>query len=169
MGELADLIVANLTANTQPVDDIVIACFRYTPVVAKLNLQLDARAEELAGMRDAIRIWLGSRQVGLVGSDDVLLVVGEACANTIDHAYRHESIGTISIELTDHLQHIGVRVVDQGSWRPPGKHNKDRGRGTMIMQALTDCFDVKHDAYGTIVNCTIKLNAPRVSQLVSEP
>ena len=169
VGELADLIVANLTANTQPVDDIVIACFRYTPVVAQLNLQFDARAEELAGMRDAIRIWLGSRQVGLDGRDAVLLVVGEACANTIDHAYRHESIGTISIELTDHSQHIAVRVVDQGSWRPPGKHNVDRGRGTMIMQALTDCFDLKHDAHGTILSCTIKLSARRVSQLVPQP
>ena len=169
VGELADLIVANLTADTQPVDDIVIACFRYTPVVAQLNLQLNARAVELAGMRDAIRIWLGNRQVDPDGCEDVLLVVGEACANTIDHAYRHQNVGTISIELTDHSHHIAVRVVDQGNWRPPGRHNVDRGRGTLIMQALTDCFDVKHDASGTVVNCTIKLTAPRVSQLVSQP
>ncbi len=167
--ELADLIVTNLTAESPPTDDIVIACFRYTPAVAQLHLHVEAKSDQLAGMRDAIRIWLDTREVGPEDMDDVLLVVGEACANTIDHAYRHQSVGAIAIELTDHTHHIGVRIIDQGSWRPAGKHSANRGRGITIMQALTDCFDIQRGVHGTAINCTIKLSASRAAQLVLQP
>ncbi len=156
---LTDFVVASLTANAPPTDDIVIACFRYTPAVRQLDLHFDACADQLAGMRKAVRIWLDTGEIASEIHDDVLLVVDEACANSIDHAYRNRPIGAIHVEIFDHTHHLVVRVTDQGTWRPTLEQNENRGRGKMIMQALTDRFEIQHDKNGTVMSCTITLNS----------
>ncbi len=158
---LADFVVETLAAHTPPTDDIVIVCFRYTPVVTQLNLHIDACADQLAGMRKAVKTWLDTGEIASEIHDDVLLVVDEACANTIDHAYRNRPIGAIHVEIFDHTHHLVVRVTDQGTWRPTLAQNENRGRGKMIMQALTDRFEIHHDQNGTVMSCTISLNSSR--------
>jgi PAS domain S-box-containing protein len=156
---LSEFIVASLTAHTPPTDDIVIACFRYTPAAAKLNLRIEAKTDQLAGARDSVRSWLATRQITSDSVDDLILVVNEACSNSIDHAYQNRPAGPIDVEVVDHTQHLAVRVTDQGTWRARGANDANRGRGNMIMEALADRFELRHDRKGTAVSCTITLHS----------
>ena len=97
----------------------------------------------------------------------LLLAVGEAVTNVVDHAYhrREATIDpappTVVLEVTDHGHHLVARVVDRGTWRPPGPHSRDRGRGTAIMEALTDHVERASGVDGTTV--TLSVSPPRVS------
>ncbi len=79
---------------------------------------------------------------------DLLIAVGEAVANSIEHAYGPQG-GKVELRLeaTDREVEIGIR--DTGTWRSPrGAH---RGRGTQLMRQLCDEVIVDHDQTGTRV------------------
>ena len=168
-------LIADLTADRPAEDDIAIAAFRYTPLLAALHLEIPAHAHQLAGLRSQIRNWLTERHVGPDDHAVILTAIGEACTNVIDHAYRsryqrHDrdqdeaKTDMIYIDLSDHGSEVVARVTDLGSWRPPGSHNADRGRGTDIMRALSSRYERSTDIRGTTV--TLSLSAPDGRYLV---
>ena len=68
----------------------------------------------------------------------LLLAVGEACANAIEHAYLGSEPGEVSVEIEEDAERSLVVVVrDFGRLRQPWK-STDRGRGTAIMSQLVD-------------------------------
>ena len=48
----------------------------------------------------------------------------------------------------------------RGTWRPPGPHSRNRGRGTAIMEALTDHLVRDSGPDGTVVSLAV--SPPRV-------
>jgi signal transduction histidine kinase len=46
---------------------------------------------------------------------------------------------------------LNIEVRDHGRWRPPGAHGNDRGRGTMIMEAMSGSFERTSGPGGTTV------------------
>ncbi len=64
---------------------------------------------------------------------DLLLVVGEACANTIEHAYVGGEPGPIEVSIELDGAHVVATVIDQGVWRAAGEHSAVGGRGTSII------------------------------------
>jgi len=176
-GRLVDRVITALGADSDSQDDdIAVACFRWTPVVARLRLEIPARGEALAGLRRDLRSWLTERGVVAEHQHALLLAVGEAVTNVVDHAYHLAAAGigpagpagdssgtggTVVVEVTDHAYHLVARVTDRGTWRPPGPHSRDRGRGTAIMEALTDHMERSSGPEGTVV--TLAVSPPRVS------
>lgn len=169
-GRLVDRVIAALAADSDSQDDdIAVACFRWTPAVARLRLEIPARGEALAGLRRDLRAWLTERGVVAEHQHALLLAVGEAVTNVVDHAYHLLAAGidpegpatTVVVEVTDHAYHLAARVVDRGTWRPPGPHSRDRGRGTAIMEALTDHMERSSGPEGTVI--TLAVSPPRVS------
>ena len=168
-------LIADLTADRTAEDDIAVAAFRFTPLLAALHLEIPARADQLAGLRSQIRHWLTERHVGTDDHAVILTAIGEACANVIDHAYRSRHLddrykdepktNMMSIDLSDHASEVVARVTDVGSWRPPGPHSTDRGRGTSIMRALSNRYERSTaDSAGTTI--TLSLPAPNRRHLV---
>ena len=72
----------------------------------------------------------------------VLVALGEAVANAIEHAYRDEEPGLIKLELTDEGKHFVLCVEDFGRWRPFVRR-EERGRGIEMMHAFMDRVQIQ--------------------------
>ncbi|MCF7548843.1 ATP-binding protein [Pseudonocardia sp. WMMC193] len=137
-----------------------------TPVSADTADPTDSAAEELrvvrtatpdalAGIRAVVSTW--ARGVGLSadGLVDLLLAVGEAAANVVDHAYRGGPPGPVEVELGLRADRAGrvvtARISDRGRWRPSLADAGDRGRGLPMIRALAQYLDVAATPTGTQV------------------
>lgn len=78
-------------------------------------------------------------QLGVSGETrfGVLVALGEAVANAVEHAYRGGDPGLIRLELSQEETRFVLGVQDFGRWRP-FVHREERGRGLAIMHALVD-------------------------------
>ena len=155
---VADRLIAETSADPTQDDDVVIACFRHTPVRARFQRTIPARGENLAGLRGDLRGWLTAQDVTGLAQHRTLLGVGEACGNAIEHAYPGRNRGAIDVEITHHGEHLTTRVEDHGIWRPTPRLATECGRGTGIMQAIGNRFLRRSDAGGTTVTLTLPLD-----------
>ena len=166
IADMIDNVIRELTSVSPASDDVVVAAFRYTPAVAQLHLEAPAQTNQLKVLRSTIRGWLHEQHVTIDTQQALLVALGEACTNVIDHAYRrnpqtpistedHEVEPLIEIDLTDHGDKLIARVSDHGCWRHPGMHSHDRGRGTTIMQGLTSRYERQSTSRGTTVTLAV--------------
>jgi PAS domain S-box-containing protein len=144
-------------------DDIVVLAFRFEAATATpFQLDIDADPRQLSQLRSDMRTWLRGNGVDAMTLDRALLLVGEACANSIDHAYLEHEGGEqpIHVELWFDDTGLNLEVRDRGRWRTPGLHGADRGRGTMIMTALAGRFERTTGGGGTVVRMHLQLTGP---------
>jgi anti-sigma regulatory factor (Ser/Thr protein kinase) len=125
-------------------------------VPGELRIVRTAVADELSGIRSAVSRW--GRRAGLPADVlvDLLLAVGEAAANAVDHAYRGRPPGPVEVDV--HLRRrrsgsvLAARIIDQGRWRPASAGTvRDRGRGLPMIRALAAHLDVVATGHGTEV------------------
>jgi|GEM_PF-2418185 len=109
-----------------------------------------AAPEQLAGMRARLRAWLAESGAGEDDRQAVLLAVGEAAANAVEHAYAKDGRGPVTLEARVEGPDLHLSVADAGGWRPP-RREPDRGRGMGLMRALMDDVDVAAGGTGTVV------------------
>ncbi len=113
----------------------------------RYRLAADPRA--LAPMRHAMTSWLSDIHAG--DAAGVVLAVGEAAANSIEHASLHfaQEID-ISLSVTDQILHI--EICDSGVWKPPSLSGSgDRGHGLELMRKIMDHVEVHYGKGGTRV------------------
>ena len=159
VARLCDALVERMRAQSSGEDDAVVVSVRYTPTTARsFRSVVPARSDALSGLRTALRSWLELSGVPPERHSDVLLLVGEAAANAIEHAYGAERVGVVEVEARLGRETLGLTVLDHGSWRPPGSGH-GRGNGTGIMRALSTSFDRRTDAHGTTVDVRIDLDS----------
>lgn len=173
IGEILDGVIGYLTQHSPAQDDIVVVACRYTPALAHLHLETPARPNELAGIRRELRLWLKGRSATTKTEQALMSVIGEAMTNVIDHAYRQRSSTdtprsanvkeTIVLDVTDHGHEIVARIEDHGLWRQPGSHSDDRGRGSTIIEALTDRHTRESTDRGTTVTVMVRTTAPHLA------
>jgi serine phosphatase RsbU (regulator of sigma subunit)/anti-sigma regulatory factor (Ser/Thr protein kinase) len=174
IGEIIDGVIDALLAASPATDDVVVAAFRYTPILAHLKIEAPARSDQLASIRRRIKEWLNQCHVDRPTQAAIQSAIGEACANVIEHAYRRHdgrrSNGqgvqpTLEIELADYGHEVVARIIDHGYWRPPGPHNHNRGFGTPIMRTLTSRYEHHFTEHGT----TTTLAIPTVHEFEMTP
>lgn len=132
-------------------DDVALLVVRREPesLHPELALTLDAAPESLAEVRGSLRRWLPTVGATDDDLDDLLVVIGEACANVIEHAYGPGG-GRFELRLTASDGRIEGTVRDRGNWR--SARGTNRGRGTQLMQQLSDELRIDHDDNGTTVH-----------------
>lgn len=117
-----------------------------------------ADVETLGVMRASAKAWLHELGVDRECVHDALVVLNEAAANSIDHAYVSTHSGSynaaMSVSATGDLV---VEVSDHGTWREPGLHSADRGRGTSLIEGLSASVRRHSDSSGTRVTARIPL------------
>lgn len=84
--------------------------------------------------------------------DEIALALTEACANVVRHAGGHAEY-EVAVAIDDRLCRISV--VDSGEGFDPAalpdpeeSSPLDEGRGLLLMQALVDRLDFRHEADG---------------------
>jgi anti-sigma regulatory factor (Ser/Thr protein kinase)/putative methionine-R-sulfoxide reductase with GAF domain len=143
-------IMRALVGSDPPSDDIALLCVRLsdTGPGTPLLLELPAHPASLAQIRAALRNWLRGVGATEIAAYDLLVAVGEATANAVEHAYG-SAAGTVVVEVHLDGADAVVRVKDNGQWREARGHG--RGRGTHIMNTTTDEFHVERHQDGTEV------------------
>ena len=116
------------------------------------HLVFPAEPVELRKLRASMRDWLDSRDVGPADQNALLLAVGEACSNSIEHAYRGRDAGKVHVEIDEIPDRtFSVTVRDFGHYRSVAQSSPDRGRGTGLMRELTIDFSRESTPTGTTV------------------
>jgi anti-sigma regulatory factor (Ser/Thr protein kinase) len=152
--ELAVWLVDHLLTDEGPGDDVALVVARLVP--EPLRRSLPARADQLAVARADIIGWAERSGLPRTLTEDLLIVLGEATANSVEHAYRGRPAGDFSYELrcTPDGGVTGV-VTDGGSWRPVPADNGTRGRGLAMIKAASARSEVRGSEAGTRVEFTL--------------
>ena len=133
-------------------DDIALVALRIAGATDRVLADvIRARPEELAPARHRMRAWLEQVGVDHDAREEILLAVGEAVANAVEHGST-DAAQVVRLEASAVGDELIVSVSDTGRWQP-GLEGffTGRGRGHALMQALADGIDVDGDQNGTIV------------------
>jgi anti-anti-sigma factor len=116
--------------------------------VGPVELMLPAQPWALKNIRQAMRRWLSAVGARPPIVDDLLIAVGEACTNVVDHAYE-TGVGTVTLHLELQWPDVVATIADTGRWGQPPAGN--RGRGTLFMRSCSDDLRIDRDTTGTTV------------------
>ena len=126
-----------------------------------LRIRLPAIPASLAVIRAHLRTWLPTARVNPSAAADVLLAVGEAASNAVEHAVRG-AVRNVELEVTARATTTGLAltVKDNGRWHTPprGEQRAQRGHGSRLMSALVDTVTTTPTPQGTTVEMRKELH-----------
>ena len=146
--DVCTTVMVQLIGDDRPTDDVALLTVRRLdpPSAEPLELAVPAVASSLRDIRAAAKRWLTTIDARPEDVMDVLLAVGEATSNVVEHAYGPRG-GVVHVRLELQRPDVVVTVRDAGHWRSPRGDN--RGRGTHIIQAVTDEVTIDRHSNGT--------------------
>ncbi|CAN3128099.1 SpoIIE family protein phosphatase [Mycobacterium sp. smrl_JER01] len=155
LDELANAIMAKLAPTDGYHDDVALLLYRQP---APLDLELAADVAELAASRTALRDWLTRVGVPQEQALDVLIAVGEALANAIEHGHRERPDGRVRLSAIATPDGVHLSIVDTGTWKPPtAVPAVHRGRGIALMHALMQDVTIDSETNGTTVRMNTRI------------
>ncbi|RFU19559.1 SpoIIE family protein phosphatase [Geodermatophilus marinus] len=154
---LAAAVAGELLTSEQPDDVAVLVAHRPADRLRPLALELTAVPASLPRVRRHLSAWLTGLGMGEQDRVGVMVAVGEACANAVEHAYRGTEPGRMLVTAAVDVDGLlTVTVRDEGRWKPPDRDPGDRGRGLLIMRQLVDGV-VLQGEHGTTVTLNMRL------------
>jgi anti-sigma regulatory factor (Ser/Thr protein kinase) len=137
--DLCDELLATLVGAGEHPDDVGLVALRLATFdTPAFTCRIPAEPGELATVRRILRGWLDRQGVFDPAQDDIVLAVGEACTNAIEHAYRNDRArGVVVIEGRRGDNDVTVTVRDHGAWRPRPPDPR-RNRGLKLMGEVMD-------------------------------
>jgi PAS domain S-box-containing protein len=138
-------------------DDIAIVVYRrpYPPLV----IDRVVTADDLSDIRHRLAAWLQSAAVPDEQIADIVLAANEACANSIEHGYRERKPGKIRIDGENDGARVHLKVTDAGSWKPAASDPGLRGRGLLLIRAVSNWLEMDCTPSGTTVDMSFDLPA----------
>jgi anti-anti-sigma factor len=155
VGQLVPAVLHAALDGSGPADDVALIVARLRPTA--LTGDGPARPERLAAVRRDVAVWARAAALDADTADDLQLTLGEALANSVEHAYRDRDPGGYHFRL-EQLPDGAVRaeVRDEGRWRPPPADPGHRGRGLLVIDRLSGGMAVQRGADGTRVTFTVR-------------
>lgn len=93
----------------------------------------------------------------------LITAVGEAVANSVEHAYRGEDPGTLKLRSIIDARTISVEVEDHGRWRP-FQRREERGRGIVLMHELMDHVRITSAQNKTVITLIMNRTSEEQAQ-----
>jgi len=154
---VADAVLSEMAPPGGYDDDIAIVVYRrpYAP----LAIEKVVTADQLTDIRHQLAAWM---RVAAIPDDrvaDIVLAVNEACANSIEHGYRGRKPGRVRVEGENDGARVHLRVIDSGSWKPSPADPGVRGRGLLLIRAVSDWLEMECTPTGTTVDMSFRLPA----------
>ena len=155
-------VMAQFVGREPPGDDVAMLAVRRqdSGEIGPLDLVKPALAWSLRDIRVAMRHWLSAVGAAPRAVADLLIAVGEACANAVEHAYGPGG-GNVMVYLELQPPDVHATIRDTGRWQPPC--GTDGGRGIKFMHNCSDDLRIDHGSTGTTVVIRRRLaeQAPR--------
>lgn len=155
---VCDELLARLAPQTGFSDDVVVVALRPVGTAGDCHVDcLPASFSEISYARHRLRAWLNDLEVDQPLSYDVLLAVGEAVNNAIEHASLQDPRRFVGIEAFADAERIAVSVTDSGRWikdSASSRRNETRGRGLTLIHGLSDDVQTLRGPLGTRVTMT---------------
>jgi PAS domain S-box-containing protein len=161
--EVADAVLAELVPPDGYDDDIAIVVYRrpYPP----LNIHRVVTADQLGELRHELADWLSAAGVSEQRAADIVLAVNEAVANSIEHGYHGRKPGKIRVKGENDGARIHVKITDKGSWKPASSEPGVRGRGLLLIRAVSDWLEMDCTTKGTAVDMGFSVGTDKTAQL----
>lgn len=154
---LADRVMSGMRPDDGYADDVALLLYRR---FTDLELSFPARPEQLRDARARLRGWLAGLDLDPLVSQDVLLAVGEACTNAVEHAYRDAEAQHVRMVASVTGRNLRVRVTDTGQWQPPRPDpHAHRGRGLTMIREMMDEVTVENQSTGTTIDMRMGLTS----------
>jgi serine/threonine-protein kinase RsbW len=149
---LADDISDDLLRGEVQNDDVCVLTLHRVSVAARtFSHSFPASPSELAHLRESLRSWLEQQEVDAEASRSTVLAVSEAAANAVEHGYRCDGVGIVSVDARLGSEgSLEITVRDHGTWRDKSDGG-DRGRGLPIIAAIVDEMSVERENGTTVV------------------
>ncbi len=145
----AAALVRHVLNNRQYDDIAVLAATFLPPQPGSVEMRLPAEPTSATIARRFVSRYARVAQLEPERTFDLVLAVGEAVANAVEHAYRGAT-GDFVLRLDAREDKIFGEVQDLGTWydhRPP----VERGRGLAILRATTQRLELNRSERGTTV------------------
>jgi anti-anti-sigma factor len=143
-------LTATLTGGALRSDDIALLALRaHGPPPGSFATAIRGVADDLSALRHDLRSWLAGEGAAHSEINDVLIAVGEACSNAIEHAGAHED-ATVDVRAQMVGRELTVSIGDRGVWRAAAAP-ADRGHGLRLMRVLSRGMKVATAENGTRV------------------
>ncbi|MCV7419366.1 SpoIIE family protein phosphatase [Mycobacterium yunnanensis] len=153
---VADAVLSRLMPADGFDDDVAIVVYRRPP--APLKIDVLATPDQLSDIRHQIAAWLRATGIPDDLGGDIVLVVNEACTNSIEHAYREMAPGRMVVCAEAKGRGISIRIDDFGSWKLPDANPRTRGRGVPLMRAVSGDVTLDGTPTGTVVTLNFELS-----------
>ncbi|MCA1676346.1 MAG: SpoIIE family protein phosphatase, partial [Actinobacteria bacterium] len=143
-------VMTQLVGDDPPGDDVVMVAVRRQDSggIGPFDLVVPALPWALRDIRLAVRHWLSAVGAAPRAVADLLVAVGEATTNVVEHAYGPAG-GTVTVHMELQPPDVLATVRDTGSWCPP--RSEGRGRGILFMRNCSDELCIDHGRAGTSV------------------
>ena len=138
-------------------DDIAIVVYRQP--YAPLAIEKVVTADQLTDIRHQLAAWMRAATIPDDRVADIVLAVNEACANSIEHGYRGRKPGRVRVEGENDGARVHLRVIDSGSWKAAPADPGVRGRGLLLIRAVSDWLEMECTPTGTTVDMSFRLPA----------
>jgi serine/threonine-protein kinase RsbW len=117
------------------------------------------RPGSLTDLRHRLESWVATTDLPASAADDLVLAGYEALVNAAEHAYPSGS-GPVDLLAACTMDgRVLVTVRDYGRWRPPPLDPDFRGRGLLMIRALSRQAEVRQGSHGTTVHMQWRLPA----------
>lgn len=154
-------VMADLIGEERPGDDVALLVVRArVDATDPLAITVPAVASALSEVRAGLRRWLTDAGASREEQIDMLLAVGEATSNVVEHAYGPEG-GEMVVRAELHDDVAEVTISDRGRWR--AARGTNRGRGSNLMVVTADEVRVDRRDDGTDVVLRRRLAGGRAS------
>jgi integral membrane sensor domain MASE1 len=141
-------LIDGILDSSPPIDDIAVVAIRLTPLDPhRLEVRLPAAPSSLPMLRRVLGRWLDAAGAGPDMASRIVVAVGEAATNVVEHAYGPAD-ALLTVEATADKTGITVGIHDQGHWRA---RRGAGGRGIDFMHVLVERAEILQRADGTTV------------------
>ena len=155
--DLASRVMGDMAPPDGYEDDVALVLFRHPE---PLDLTFPADRAQLTPVRAALRTWLSRAGVSRRTVQDVLVAVGEACANAIEHGHRDAPGQPIRLRAEATVSRLRLTITDTGRWRATSPvADPLRGHGIALMRALMERVTIESGPAGTTVGLEAAITA----------
>jgi len=136
-------------------DDVALLAVRPVGITSRGFVRvLPAELREMGAVRRELRDWLAEVCPDPVVQQDVLVSVGEALTNAVEHGSEQYPDTTVSLEVFVGQDGIFATVGDSGHWSQDSSASQRhavRGRGLKLIHALSTHVETLRSSHGTRV------------------